>query len=101
MQNINSPQLGKYLTIEVKWNEPINYFIYIVTARGNIIKADHIEVPSESNSYELDINTTFEMIPKASILVQYIFDNNLRFEELIVIFEKEFQNTVSTIYKVF
>lgn len=104
MSTSHSPRLGQELSIEVKSTEPLNYFVYTITARGNILKAEHVKVPDDLKSYTIKIEPTFEMIPKAAIFVQYIHDDNLRFEEKNIDFENEFENSVHlkrVIYKRF
>lgn len=75
--------------------EPLNYFVYTITARGNILKAEQIKMSDDLKSYIIKIMPTIEMIPKATLLVQYVYESNLRFEEIIIEFTEEFENSVS------
>lgn len=89
------PRLGKPIVVEVKSSENIPYFVYTIVARGNILKSEYVDVPEGRKSHTIKFIPTFEMVPKASIYVHYVFDNNLRFEEKAINFEKQFENTVS------
>lgn len=69
-----------------------------MTGRANIVKAERVEVPNDSKSFTLKIVPTLEMVPEAKILIQYIYNDNLRFEEETLHFENDFQNTVSFMF---
>ncbi|CAD6999792.1 unnamed protein product [Ceratitis capitata] len=88
------PRLGKPVTVEVKSSEALPYFVYAIVARGNIVKAEYVDVPEGRKSQSIKFIPTFEMVPQAKLYVHYVFDNNLRFEEKTIDFEKEFENTI-------
>ncbi|XP_069963587.1 thioester-containing protein 1 allele R1 isoform X5 [Bactrocera oleae] len=92
--NTEKPRLGKPVVVEVTSSENIPYFVYTIVARGNILKSEYVGVPEGRKSQTIKFIPTFEMIPKASIYVHYVYDNNLRFEEKSVRFEKQFENTI-------
>ncbi|XP_043070647.1 CD109 antigen isoform X2 [Drosophila grimshawi] len=92
--NTKNPKLGKSVSFDVTSNEPIPYFQYAIVARGNIVKAEHVEVPQGRKNHTVKFTPTFAMVPQASIYVYYIFDNELRFEEKAIDFDKDFENSI-------
>ncbi|XP_018798388.1 PREDICTED: CD109 antigen isoform X5 [Bactrocera latifrons] len=92
--NTKKPRLGKPVVVEVTSSEKIPYFVYTIVARGNIWKSEYVDVPEGRQSQTIKFIPTFEMIPKASLYVHYVYDNNLRFEEKAIQFEKQFENTI-------
>ncbi|XP_011210624.2 CD109 antigen isoform X7 [Bactrocera dorsalis] len=92
--NTKNPRLGKPVVVEVASSEKIPYFVYTIVARGNILKSEYVDVPEGRQSQTIKFIPTFEMIPKASLYVHYVYDNNLRFVEKAIQFEKEFENTI-------
>ncbi|KAL7741142.1 hypothetical protein ACLKA6_018168 [Drosophila palustris] len=92
--NTKTPKLGKSISIDVKSNEPIPYFVYTIVARGNIVKSEQVEVPENRKSHTIKFAPTFEMVPQASIFVYYVVNNELRFEERTLNFEKDFENSI-------
>ncbi|XP_050320287.1 thioester-containing protein 1 allele R1 isoform X6 [Bactrocera neohumeralis] len=92
--NTKKPRLGKPVVVEVISSEKIPYFVYTIVARGNILKSEYVDVPEGRQSQTIKFIPTFEMIPKASLYVHYVYDNNLRFEEKAIQFEKQFENTI-------
>uniref|UniRef100_A0A0A1WID3 CD109 antigen n=1 Tax=Zeugodacus cucurbitae TaxID=28588 RepID=A0A0A1WID3_ZEUCU len=92
--NTEKPRLGKPVVVEVKSSENIPYFVYTIVARGNILKSEYVDVPEGRKSQTIKFMPTFEMVPKASLYVHYVFDNNLRFEEKTINFEKQFENSI-------
>ncbi|KAH8378509.1 hypothetical protein KR093_011747, partial [Drosophila rubida] len=89
-----SPKMGKSVTIDVKSNEPIPYFVYTIVARGDIVIAEHVEVPEGRKTHTIQFTPTFAMVPKASIYVHYVVDNELRFQERAIDIEREFENSI-------
>ncbi|KAH8411883.1 hypothetical protein KR222_001277 [Zaprionus bogoriensis] len=92
--NTKNPKLNENVSFDVKSNEPIPYFVYAIIARGNIVKAEHVEVPEGRMSHTVKFTPTFEMIPKASIYVYYVIKNELRFEEKTIDFARDFENSI-------
>lgn len=83
------------VTVEVKSNKPIAYYVYAVVARGNIIKQEHIKLADNVKNHEITFKPTFDMVPESHLYVYFVNDGDLRFEELTLKFPKEFQNKVS------
>ncbi|XP_037958081.1 CD109 antigen-like isoform X3 [Teleopsis dalmanni] len=89
------PHLKDNVTVEVLSKERIPYFVYTIVGRGNILKSEHVEVPEASKSHKFTIVPTFEMMPKFKILIHYVFENDLQFEEHTVNMEKGFENSIA------
>ncbi|XP_068143554.1 CD109 antigen isoform X3 [Drosophila tropicalis] len=87
-------KLGKSVSFEVKSNAEIPYFAYTIVARGNIVESDYVDVPEGRKTHTVKFTPTFAMVPKATIFVYYIFDNELRFEEETINFDKDFENSI-------
>ncbi|XP_067624051.1 thioester-containing protein 1 allele R1 isoform X6 [Eurosta solidaginis] len=88
------PRLGKPVSVEVKSSDNIPYFVYAVVARGNILISEYVKIPEESKSQIIKFMPTFEMIPRATIYIHYVFEKKLRFDEETINFEKEFENKI-------
>ncbi|SPP79668.1 CD109 antigen isoform X2 [Drosophila guanche] len=89
-----TPKLGESVSFEVKSNVAIPYFVYTIVARGNIVDTDYVDVPKGRKTHTVKFTPTFAMVPRAIIYVHYIYDNELRFEEKQVSFEKDFSNSI-------
>ncbi|XP_034669011.1 CD109 antigen isoform X3 [Drosophila subobscura] len=89
-----TPKLGESVSFDVKSNVDIPYFVYTIVARGNIVDTDYVDVPKGRKTHTVKFTPTFAMVPQAIIYVHYIYDNELRFEEKQVSFEKDFSNSI-------
>ncbi|BFF95670.1 CD109 antigen [Drosophila madeirensis] len=89
-----TPKLGESVSFDVKSNVDIPYFVYTIVARGNIVDTDYVDVPKGRKTHTVKFTPTFAMVPRAIIYVHYIYDNELRFEEKQVSFEKDFSNSI-------
>ncbi|XP_030565064.1 CD109 antigen isoform X6 [Drosophila novamexicana] len=92
--NSKTPKLGNEVSFDVQSNEHIPYFVYAIVARGNIVKSEHVQVPEGRKSYTVKFTPSFAMVPQSSIYVYYIFNNELRFEEQTIDFDKDFENSI-------
>ncbi|XP_055306081.1 CD109 antigen-like isoform X2 [Sitodiplosis mosellana] len=68
------PTLNEDVFIEVKSKHLLQNFTYQVIGRGRIIYAETVAVPNQ-NSLLFNFNATFDMVPKATVIV-YRFKNN-------------------------
>ncbi|XP_043065283.1 CD109 antigen isoform X3 [Drosophila ficusphila] len=92
--NTKSPKLGERVSFDVKSLENIPYFVYTVVARGNIVLSEYVDVPKDLKSYTVKFTPTFSMVPKATIYIHYVLNNDLYFEEKTIDFQKEFENSI-------
>ncbi|XP_026834428.1 CD109 antigen isoform X2 [Drosophila erecta] len=92
--NTKKPRLGEQVSFDVVSIGDLPYFVYTIVARGNIVLSDYVDVPEGRKTYSVKFTPTFSMVPKATIYVHYVLNNDLHFEETTVNFEKEFVNSI-------
>ncbi|KAI8041964.1 hypothetical protein M5D96_003261 [Drosophila gunungcola] len=92
--NTKKPKLGERVSFDVKSIDDIPYFVYTIVARGNILLSEYVDVPKGLNTYTVKFTPTFSMVPKATIYIHYVLNNDLHFEEKTIDFEKEFSNSI-------
>ncbi|XP_037812875.1 CD109 antigen-like isoform X1 [Lucilia sericata] len=85
-------QLDQDVVVDVKSNKYIPYYVYALVARGNIIKQEYVKLPENVKSHKLKFKPSFEMVPKTHLYVYFVLDGDLKFQEIILNFPKEFQN---------
>ncbi|KAL5279600.1 CD109.2 family protein [Megaselia abdita] len=88
------PKLDKDLSVTLTSDKPLEYFVYHIIARGDIIKSELVQVPENRRSHTFKITPTFAMVPSASVFVSSIRDGNMIFEETSINFEHEFENKI-------
>lgn len=89
------PKLGKDVSVTLTSDKPLEYFVYLVIARGDIVKSELVKVPENRRSHTFKITPTFAMVPNANIFVSTIRDGNMIFEESSLNFEQDLLNKVS------
>ncbi|XP_033156919.1 CD109 antigen isoform X2 [Drosophila mauritiana] len=92
--NTKKPRLGERVSFDVVSIEDLPYFVYTIVARGNVILSDYVDVPDGKKTFTVKFTPTFSMVPKATIYVHYVVNNDLQFEEKTIDFEKEFSNSI-------
>ncbi|XP_046812425.1 CD109 antigen-like [Lucilia cuprina] len=88
-------ELGKPVLIEVSSIIDIPYLMYTIMGHASLIHTEHIKVPPNQKSYIISITPSIEMIPRSIIYVYYVHKGNLRYEEMVLNFPKEFENQIS------
>uniref|UniRef100_A0A1B0ABH2 TEP1-F n=1 Tax=Glossina pallidipes TaxID=7398 RepID=A0A1B0ABH2_GLOPL len=88
------PQLGEYVSIAVKAPKVMTHLIYTVVGRGNILHKRNIPLPNPQSLYTISFRTTFEMIPKVHVFVYYVDEGDLKFEEIGIKIQPEFENKI-------
>ncbi|KAM7352027.1 thioester-containing protein 1 allele S1-like [Cochliomyia hominivorax] len=89
------PRLGKPLEVQVRSSHNIPYLIYTVVGHASIVRMDHIKLWRNRKFYTIKITPSVEMIPKSYLLVYYILDGNLRYDEITLKFPPELENEIS------
>lgn len=89
------PKLGKDVSVTLTSDKPLEYFVYNVIARGDIVKSELVQVPENRRSHTFKITPTFAMVPSANIFVSSVRDGNMIFEETSINLDQDFQNKVS------
>ncbi|KAH8362672.1 hypothetical protein KR200_002253, partial [Drosophila serrata] len=92
--NTKTPRLGERVSFDVKSIEDIPYFVYTIVARGNIVLSEYVDVPEGVKTYTVKFTPTFDMVPKGTIYIHYVINDDLHFEEKTIDFEKEFRNSI-------
>ncbi|XP_070070751.1 thioester-containing protein 1 allele S1 isoform X1 [Drosophila takahashii] len=92
--NTKKPRLGERVSFDVVSTEDLPYFVYTIVARGNILLSEYVDVPEGLQSYTVKFTPTFGMVPKATIYIHYVVNDDLHFEEKTIDFEKEFVNSI-------
>ncbi|KPU73330.1 Thioester-containing protein 2, isoform D [Drosophila ananassae] len=95
--NTKKPRLGEKVSFDVISTGNIPYFVYTIVARGNIVLSDYIVVPEDTKKYTVKFTPTFDMVPQATIYIHYVIDNDLKFEEKTIDFEKDFSNSIDIV----
>ncbi|XP_044316072.1 CD109 antigen-like [Drosophila rhopaloa] len=90
----NKPKLRQPLTINVVSDNYLPYFMLAIVARGNIIINRYIQVEGRQFSRNLTFVPSFDMVPQATIIVQYVVNGELHTAEKTVDIEKDFGNTI-------
>ncbi|XP_053958535.1 thioester-containing protein 1 allele S3-like [Anastrepha ludens] len=93
----NYPQVATPMEIRVVSSEKFSSFIYVIVGRGNIVYNSIITIPNgaSSRSHTFSIEPTYEMMPKAHILVYFFKNGKMFYYETAFLVQKEFQNKIS------
>uniref|UniRef100_A0A1A9W1S6 TEP1-F n=1 Tax=Glossina brevipalpis TaxID=37001 RepID=A0A1A9W1S6_9MUSC len=89
-----SPHVGEDVSVAVKAPKPFSYLVYTIVGRGNLLEMNNIHLPNPQNFYTITFKATFEMIPNAQVFVYYVDKGDLKFAEISIRIEPEFQNEI-------
>ncbi|XP_016963803.3 thioester-containing protein 1 allele R1 isoform X3 [Drosophila biarmipes] len=92
--NTKTPRLGQKVSFDVISNEGMSYFVYTIVGRGNILESNIMYVPTGLDRITVKFEPTFSMVPKATIYVYYVLNDEFHFEEKSIDFEKDFLNSI-------
>lgn len=90
---ISRPQLNKPVEVQVRSKNPLDEVTYQVIAHGKIIHAGTVNANNENQCYFL-INATFEMVPKATIIVYLLKNDDIKVAQVDVTIDGELRNFV-------
>jgi hypothetical protein len=86
---------NKFITIQVKATENLQYLHYQVVGRGGIL-ASHLVNPRNSKVFTFRVWATFAMVPEASLIVYYYRpDGEIVSDRVELRFENRLENYVS------
>lgn len=88
------PRLGEDVQFDVKSDEPMPYFVYAITGRGKMLKHEYVKLPEGTKSHTVSFKPTFDMVPNAKLLAYYVKGGDLKFNEMNIEFEQQFENKV-------
>jgi hypothetical protein len=86
---------NKYITIQIKATENIQYLHYQVVGRGGILESQQVN-PRNSKAFSFRFWATFDMIPQSFLIVYYHRPNGETVSDYIKLnFEERLDNYVS------
>ncbi|XP_075152783.1 CD109 antigen-like isoform X4 [Haematobia irritans] len=94
VQKTEKPKLGDDVQVEVKSNEPMSYFVYAITGRGKVLKHEYVKLSEPTTSHMLSFKPTFDMVPNAKVFAYFVRNGDLKFNEMTVNFDDEFENKI-------
>uniref|UniRef100_A0A1B0ABH0 TEP1-F n=1 Tax=Glossina pallidipes TaxID=7398 RepID=A0A1B0ABH0_GLOPL len=89
-----TPRVGEDVSIAVKASNPFSYLVYVIVGRGNILQMRNIPLPNPQDFFTITFKSTFEMIPNAHVFVYYVDNGDLKFQEIGVKIQPEFENKI-------
>ncbi|XP_037884019.1 CD109 antigen-like [Glossina fuscipes] len=89
-----TPRVGDDVSISVKAPNPLSYLVYVIVGRGNILQMRNIALSNPQNFYTITFKSTFEMMPNAHVFVYYVDKGDLKFQEIDVKIQPEFENKI-------
>ncbi|XP_075152773.1 thioester-containing protein 1 allele S3-like [Haematobia irritans] len=90
--NTKKPKFGEEFVVDVKSCKNLSYFVYTIMARGKIIKHEYVKVDPESKCHSLTLKASYEMAPRAKIIVYFVDNGQLRFDETTITLPENFEN---------
>uniref|UniRef100_A0A182X456 TEP1-F n=1 Tax=Anopheles quadriannulatus TaxID=34691 RepID=A0A182X456_ANOQN len=78
---------NKLMHFTVTCTERMNFFVYYVVSKGNIIDAGFM-LPNKETTYQLQLNATENMIPKAKILIITVASHTVMYDYMYLDFHE-------------
>lgn len=86
--------LSKKVKLNILSSEPLNELTYHIIAKGNVVDSNTIKIEG-SQSFQVEIQPTSSMVPKAKIVVYYITsDGEIISDSTEIEFENKLENFV-------
>ncbi|XP_061388971.1 CD109 antigen-like, partial [Musca vetustissima] len=89
-----SYKLSDDVEFEVKSDDVIPYFVYVITGRGKLLEQKYITLPENTKSHKVTIKPTYDMVPNAKIYAYYVKNGDLKFNEATLEFSDDFENKI-------
>ncbi|XP_067624065.1 thioester-containing protein 1 allele R1 isoform X2 [Eurosta solidaginis] len=89
----DKPIINQEVSIAVRSNEPMKYFIYQIVGRGDIIVTHAVQVDN-SNYHTFKFLATFAMMPRAKLLLYMVVNGEFVYDEQVIEFEHTLINNV-------
>ncbi|XP_055853354.1 thioester-containing protein 1 allele R1 [Episyrphus balteatus] len=87
------PMVNQEVNFIVKTNQPMQYFVYQIVGRGDILMSRSVDVPN-TKYHAIKFLATFAMVPKAKLLVYMVVDGELIYDEQTIEFGQDLVNFV-------
>uniref|UniRef100_A0A1I8Q6D7 TEP1-F n=1 Tax=Stomoxys calcitrans TaxID=35570 RepID=A0A1I8Q6D7_STOCA len=94
VQKTEKAHLGEDVQFDVKSDEPMSYFVYAISGRGKVLKHEYVKLDEKTKSHSVTFKPTFEMVPSAKIYAYFVRNGDLKFNELTINFDDEFENKI-------
>uniref|UniRef100_A0A182I5M5 TEP1-F n=1 Tax=Anopheles arabiensis TaxID=7173 RepID=A0A182I5M5_ANOAR len=78
---------NKLIHFTVTCTERMNFFVYYVVSKGNIVDAGFM-LPNKETTYQLQLNATENMIPKAKILIITVAGRTVMYDYMYLDFQE-------------
>uniref|UniRef100_A0A1A9W1S8 TEP1-F n=1 Tax=Glossina brevipalpis TaxID=37001 RepID=A0A1A9W1S8_9MUSC len=91
--NTERPRLGDDVSLTVKAPNVISHLGYVIVGRNRILQMAYISMPKPENFYEIKF-TTLEMIPSVEVFVFCVDKTDLKYQEMSVNLEFDFENKI-------
>ncbi|XP_037050047.1 CD109 antigen-like [Bradysia coprophila] len=90
----SNPRIDHEVSVEVTSTEPLDYFTYQILGRGDIIVTRTEPVP-KTNYFVFTFLASFEMVPKAQLIVYYMKNAHIISDSIDIEFGEELHNFVN------
>lgn len=90
-----SLDLNKEATVALNCSIPMNWFVYHIIGRGNILKSVRVDLPEPAKLHNFTITPDFYMAPHSNIYIFFVDDNGeFRYAEDSFSVEVELRNQI-------
>ncbi|XP_005179179.1 alpha-2-macroglobulin isoform X3 [Musca domestica] len=89
-----SYKLSDDVEFEVKSDDPMPYFVYVITGRGKILEQKYVALEDNVKSHKVSLKPTFDMVPNAKVYAYYVKNGDLKFNEATINFSDDFENKI-------
>ncbi|EDW28614.1 GL19279 [Drosophila persimilis] len=89
----DKPTVNQEISVVVRSNEPMKYFMYQLVGRGDIILSRTVDVP-DSTFHTIKFLASFAMMPRAKMLVYMVVNGEFVYDEQVIQFEENLLNAV-------
>ncbi|XP_068143587.1 thioester-containing protein 1 allele R1 isoform X1 [Drosophila tropicalis] len=89
----DKPMVNQEISVAVRSNEPMKYFMYQLVGRGDILLSRTVDVP-DNTFHTIKFLASFAMMPRAKLLVYMVINGEFVYDEQIIQFEENLLNAV-------
>ncbi|XP_037958206.1 CD109 antigen [Teleopsis dalmanni] len=89
----DNPKVNQDVSITVRANEPLKYFIYQIVGRGDILISRSVDVADETY-YTFKFLASFAMMPRAKLLIHSVVNGEFVYDEQVIELEENLQSMI-------
>ncbi|XP_062137544.1 thioester-containing protein 1 allele R1 [Drosophila sulfurigaster albostrigata] len=89
----DKPIVNQEIAVAVQSNAPMNYFMYQIVGRGDIILSRTVDV-ADNTFHTIKFLASFAMMPRAKLLVYMVVNGEFVYDEQVIRFEENLLNAV-------